>query len=95
MGGGGGAIMKLANNAEQVHGGPHVTLRLCSPHCFLCCPLQGTCRNDVCVCTPGYSGTYCEVPPACGVILDVNGNCCNHGVVSSAGVCCGPVSLQV
>jgi len=47
----------------------------------------------VCVCTPGYSGTYCEVPPACGVILDVNGNCCNNGVVSSAGVCCGPVSF--
>ncbi|DBA71983.1 TPA: hypothetical protein ACH3X2_010728 [Trebouxia sp. C0005] len=53
------------------------------------CSSEGTCRNDLCVCTPGYSGTYCEVPPACGVILDVNGNCCNHGVVSSAGVCCG------
>lgn len=55
--------------------------------------VQGTCRNDVCVCTPGYSGTYCEVPPACAVILDVNGNCCNHGVVSSTGVCCGSVGL--
>ncbi len=70
-----------------------VTLYLCSLHCLRCCPLQGTCRNEVCVCTPGYSGTYCEVPPACGVILDVNGNCCNHGVVSSAGVCCGTVSF--
>ena len=55
--------------------------------------MQGNCRNSVCVCTPGYSGTYCEVPPACGVILDVNGNCCNHGVVSAAGVCCGSVRV--
>ena len=54
--------------------------------------LQGTCRNNVCVCTPGYSGTYCEVPPACGVINDINGNCCKTGIVSQAGTCCGPVS---
>ena len=54
--------------------------------------LQGTCRNDVCVCTPGYSGTYCEVPPACGVINDINGNCCKNGIVSQAGTCCGSVS---
>ncbi len=60
---------------------------------LLCFVLQGTCRNSVCVCTPGYSGTYCEVPPTCGVILDVNGNCCNHGIVSSTGVCCGTVGL--
>ena len=53
--------------------------------------LQGTCRNNVCVCTPGYSGTYCEVPPTCGVINDINGNCCKNGVVSQAGICCGPV----
>ena len=53
--------------------------------------LQGTCRNNVCVCTPGFSGTYCEVPPTCGVINDINGNCCKNGVVSQAGICCGPV----
>lgn len=56
--------------------------------------LQGTCRNGVCVCKPGYSGTYCEVSPECGVILDINGNCCNHGIISADGICCGPVCVS-
>lgn len=60
--------------------------------CLLGC-MQGTCRTGVCVCKPGYRGTYCEVPPECGVILDVNGNCCNHGIISADGICCGPVHL--
>ncbi|KAL3138790.1 hypothetical protein ABBQ32_005632 [Trebouxia sp. C0010 RCD-2024] len=52
-----------------------------------------TVGKDACVCTPGFSGTYCEVPPACGVINDVNGNCCKNGIVSQAGICCGPKAV--
>ena len=56
--------------------------------------MQGECRNNVCVCTPGYRGDYCEINPSCSGLLDVNGNCCPDGVVSASGVCCGDVSLS-
>ena len=56
--------------------------------------MQGECRNNVCVCTPGYRGDYCEINPSCSGLLDVNGNCCTDGIVSASGVCCGDVSLS-
>ena len=66
---------------------------LCSPLQKDCClQVQGECRNNVCVCTPGYRGDYCEINPSCSGLLDVNGNCCPDGVVSATGVCCGDVS---
>ena len=49
---------------------------------------QGVCNNGVCVCQPGYRGSYCEIPPACSGILDQAGNCCTTGVVSQNGTCC-------
>ena len=54
--------------------------------------VQGLCKNGVCVCQPGYRGSYCEISPACSGILDQAGNCCATGVVSQNGTCCGQVT---
>ncbi|KAK9854809.1 hypothetical protein WJX84_004417 [Apatococcus fuscideae] len=52
------------------------------------CSGQGTCKNNVCSCQPGYRGYYCEISPQCPGILDTNGNCCQNGVVDQNGQCC-------
>lgn len=54
-------------------------------------PMQGVCKNDVCVCPQGYRGDYCEIAPACTGILDAAGNCCPRGIVSVTGTCCSGV----
>ena len=55
--------------------------------------MQGVCKSGVCVCQPGYRGSYCEIPPACLGILDQAGNCCATGVVSQNGTCCEQVMI--
>ncbi|KAK9815540.1 hypothetical protein WJX72_005402 [[Myrmecia] bisecta] len=57
------------------------------------CAGQGVCQNGVCTCQPGYRGQYCEIAPSCAGILDQNGNCCDPGVVSSSGICCGKTAI--
>ncbi|CAL5224259.1 g6916 [Coccomyxa viridis] len=57
------------------------------------CAGQGVCKSGVCVCQPGYRGSYCEISPACSGILDQAGNCCATGVVSQNGTCCGQGAL--
>ncbi|BDA48393.1 probable disintegrin and metalloproteinase with thrombospondin mo at N-terminal half [Coccomyxa sp. Obi] len=52
------------------------------------CAGQGVCKKGVCVCQPGFRGSYCEIPPTCSGILDQAGNCCPTGVVSQNGTCC-------
>ncbi|KAK9917449.1 hypothetical protein WJX75_004476 [Coccomyxa subellipsoidea] len=52
------------------------------------CAGQGVCKKGVCVCQPGFRGSYCEIPPSCSGILDQAGNCCPSGVVSQNGTCC-------
>ncbi len=54
--------------------------------------VQGVCKSGVCVCQPGYRGSYCEISPACSGILDQAGNCCATGVVSQNGTCCRQVA---
>ena len=53
---------------------------------------QGACGSGVCTCQPGYRGMYCEIPPSCSGVMDINGNCCPTGVISESGVCCGKVN---
>ena len=55
--------------------------------------MQGLCKSGVCVCQPGYRGSYCEIPPACAGILDQDGNCCATGIVSQNGTCCAQASM--
>ena len=61
--------------------------------CPQICTAQGVCKNGVCVCQPGYRGAYCEIAPQCTGILDLAGNCCQHGVVDVNGTCCSNVSF--
>ena len=55
--------------------------------------MQGVCKGGVCVCQPGYRGSYCEIPPACSGILDQDGNCCATGIVSQNGTCCAQARM--
>lgn len=56
--------------------------------------MQGTCKNNVCVCPQGFRGDYCEIAPACSGILDQAGNCCPHGIVDINGTCCSSVRAR-
>ncbi len=53
---------------------------------------QGVCKKGVCVCQPGFRGSYCEIAPTWAGFLDQAGNCCPTGLVSQNGTCCAAVS---
>ena len=53
--------------------------------------MQGVCHGGVCICSPGHRGLYCEIPPTCAGVMDINGNCCPSSVISASGQCCTEV----
>lgn len=63
--------------------------RPCDPCAGRTCSGRGTCRNGVCQCAVGYTGTNCERPSRCsGGLLDATGQCCPSSLLNKRGQCC-------
>eukprot|EP00961_Rhodomonas_salina_P273682 3698108-Rhodomonas_salina.1 len=54
------------------------------------CSGHGSCRNQTCLCSAGFHGSECALPPSCptGAVLDALGACCASGVRDAEGTCC-------
>lgn len=64
---------------------------ICNSHGTCVRPLGGDSSQagSSCICSDGWSGPTCAVPPSCqSGVLSNDGACCSSGVISSVGECC-------
>eukprot|EP00899_Mesostigma_viride_P011960 jgi/Mesvir1/20765/Mv07886-RA.1 len=74
---------------------PAVEMECNTQPCGLCvgqgCMGHGTCQDGACVCTTGFSGSYCQFAGnTCSTEADRNGGCCPN-TVDITGQCCASV----
>ena len=53
------------------------------------CSGNGKCKDNVCICDSGFSGSICDMEFDCASgVLGLDRACCDSGVVDTSGTCC-------